>query len=334
MPAFKVGGKAVAGYAHFTRHCSYFPHSGSVLPRLADELKGREWSKGTLKFSVDEPLPVDLLARLVAIRLEEVGLAVAPSLARAAGLDLNPEGVGPSVGASRRLAWAASGGGAQRMAVRLAILDVNGTLSVLDPVAERLAEVGLEGMFEVWFARILRDGFAAAAAGTFAAFGDLAVDHLRSLLEQHGLDAADGPVEHVIGGFDRVPAHPDVAAGLGRLADAGVVVVTMTNGTVAITRSLLEREGLAGLVEATYDVEMAGRWKPAPEAYRYVLARHDVVPSEAAMIAVHPWDLHGAAAVGLATGWVDRTGARYPEPLTSPTVRGPSLEAVVDALLA
>lgn len=72
MPAFKVGGKAVAGYAAFKGHCSYFPHSSGVLTELADELDRYEWSKGTLKFPVDQPLPEDLVARLVTTRLGEL----------------------------------------------------------------------------------------------------------------------------------------------------------------------------------------------------------------------------------------------------------------------
>lgn len=74
MPAFKLGGKAVAGYAFFTNHCSYFPHSSSVFPELADELMGYNWTKGTLKFAVDEPLPEALVARLVKVRLSQLGL--------------------------------------------------------------------------------------------------------------------------------------------------------------------------------------------------------------------------------------------------------------------
>lgn len=74
VPAFKVEGKAVAGYAYFKNHCSYFPHSGSVLPELADELQPYEWSKGTLKFPVDEPLPRSLVVRLVEVRLDQLGL--------------------------------------------------------------------------------------------------------------------------------------------------------------------------------------------------------------------------------------------------------------------
>ena len=75
MPAFKQGGKAIAGYAYFKAHCSYFPHSGTVLPAIGDDLAGYEWTKGTLKFPVDQPLPVTLLRNLVETRLDQLGLS-------------------------------------------------------------------------------------------------------------------------------------------------------------------------------------------------------------------------------------------------------------------
>lgn len=75
MPAFKVKGKAVAGFAYFKEHCSFFPHSGTVLPELADDLEGYEWTKGTLKFAVDQPLPEDLVRRVVEVRMEQLGMA-------------------------------------------------------------------------------------------------------------------------------------------------------------------------------------------------------------------------------------------------------------------
>jgi uncharacterized protein YdhG (YjbR/CyaY superfamily) len=40
VPAFKVRGKAIAGFAAFKNHLSYLPHSGSVFPQLHDELQG------------------------------------------------------------------------------------------------------------------------------------------------------------------------------------------------------------------------------------------------------------------------------------------------------
>jgi uncharacterized protein YdhG (YjbR/CyaY superfamily) len=74
MPAFKVHGKAVAGFAAFKDHLSYLPHSGSVLSQLGDELAGYEATKGSLHFAVGEPLPDDLVRKLVETKLQQLGL--------------------------------------------------------------------------------------------------------------------------------------------------------------------------------------------------------------------------------------------------------------------
>jgi uncharacterized protein YdhG (YjbR/CyaY superfamily) len=72
VPAFLVDGVAVAGYAAAARHCSYYPMSGEVLPGLSEQLAGYNWSKGTLRFPVDQPLAEHLVAALVAARLRAV----------------------------------------------------------------------------------------------------------------------------------------------------------------------------------------------------------------------------------------------------------------------
>jgi uncharacterized protein YdhG (YjbR/CyaY superfamily) len=74
MPAFKVRGKVVAGFAAFKDHLSYLPHSGSVLTELGDQVAGYETSKGSLKFAVDKPLPKRLVEQLVTTRMRELGL--------------------------------------------------------------------------------------------------------------------------------------------------------------------------------------------------------------------------------------------------------------------
>jgi uncharacterized protein YdhG (YjbR/CyaY superfamily) len=75
MPAFKVNGKAIAGYAHAKSHCSYYPHSGSVLQGLdEDDLRGYQWTKGTLWFPVDQSLPHSLVRRLVDERMKQLGM--------------------------------------------------------------------------------------------------------------------------------------------------------------------------------------------------------------------------------------------------------------------
>jgi uncharacterized protein YdhG (YjbR/CyaY superfamily) len=74
MPAFRVEGKVVAGFAAFKNHLSYLPHSGSVLPALAEETAGYDGTKGSLHFAIDHPLPKAMVSRLVTTRLRELGL--------------------------------------------------------------------------------------------------------------------------------------------------------------------------------------------------------------------------------------------------------------------
>ncbi len=74
MPAFKIQGKTVAGFAAFKRHLSYLPHSGSVLPALGEDLTSYEQTKGSLHFPVDKPLPKRLVRKLVTTRMRQLGV--------------------------------------------------------------------------------------------------------------------------------------------------------------------------------------------------------------------------------------------------------------------
>jgi uncharacterized protein YdhG (YjbR/CyaY superfamily) len=73
VPAFRVRGKIVAGFAAFKDHLSYLPFSGSVLEQLADELHGYTMTKSALHFLVDRPLSKTLVKKLIAARLGEIG---------------------------------------------------------------------------------------------------------------------------------------------------------------------------------------------------------------------------------------------------------------------
>ena len=72
LPAFRVNGKVVAGFAAFKNHLSYLPHSGSVLDELGEQLGGYTMTKGSLHFPVDQPLPDRLVKKLITIRLRQI----------------------------------------------------------------------------------------------------------------------------------------------------------------------------------------------------------------------------------------------------------------------
>ena len=54
----------MARFAAFKSHLSYFPHSGSVLSELLDDVAPYTTSKGALQFAVDAPLPKALVKKL------------------------------------------------------------------------------------------------------------------------------------------------------------------------------------------------------------------------------------------------------------------------------
>jgi len=72
MPAFAINGKVVAGFDGFKKHCSYFPHSGSVLEALDGFPEWCEVSKGTLKFPIGKKLPKTLVRKLISVRRKEI----------------------------------------------------------------------------------------------------------------------------------------------------------------------------------------------------------------------------------------------------------------------
>jgi uncharacterized protein YdhG (YjbR/CyaY superfamily) len=72
VPAFRIEGAVVAGFASFTHHMSYLPFSGSVLSDLSDEIAGYTHTKSSLHFTPENPLRDDLVERLIAVRLLEI----------------------------------------------------------------------------------------------------------------------------------------------------------------------------------------------------------------------------------------------------------------------
>jgi 2-haloacid dehalogenase len=204
----------------------------------------------------------------------------------------------------------------------LIVFDVNETLSDMEPIRARLAELGAPpGLADSWFPSTLRDGFALAAAGSYAPFAAIARTHLG-----HYADA-------VLQTFATLDVHPDVPEGLRRLRAAGIRMVTLSNGATAIAEGLLERAGVADLVERTLSVEDVRRWKPAREPYLYAAEVAGVDPADAMLVAVHPWDIDGARRAGLQAGWIDRGGnGAYPSVFAAPDVQGTTLAELAGAV--
>ena len=194
------------------------------------------------------------------------------------------------------------------------VFDVNETLSDLRPLGDRFAQVGAPaGLGATWFASVLRDGFALTAAGGTAPFAEIGRALLLSLFhDEPGVDDPEGAADHVLAGFGELAVHPDVVPGVRALADAGLRLVTLSNGAAEVAERLLAPAGVRDLFEHVLSVQPSGAWKPSPVAYAEVTKATGVPLERMLLVAVHAWDVDGAHRAGMRTAWVDRQGAPYP----------------------
>jgi pimeloyl-ACP methyl ester carboxylesterase len=120
--------------------------------------------------------------------------------------------------------------------------DVIETMFALEPLRQRIITAGQPGhLLELWFARLLRDAFALAAAGGYRPFAELATQALASAT---GHTLPHDLAREIAGGFAELDPHPDVEPALRRAHAAGVRVVTLTNGSAHTTATLLRRAGV------------------------------------------------------------------------------------------
>jgi 2-haloacid dehalogenase len=214
------------------------------------------------------------------------------------------------------------------------VFDVNETLSDMAPMRDRFTQIGAPAeLAKLWFTALLRDGFALTAAADKARFAEIGAEALRILLTDVPLTmGANEAVDHVLQGLAGLDVHPDVPDGVRALKAAGYRLVTLTNGATRVAEQLFARAGIREEFDALLSVEDAPAWKPADSSYHYAAQACGVGPSELLLVAVHPWDIHGASRAGLGTAWVNRTGGPYPNYFAEPDHVIRRLGDLVDAL--
>ena len=218
---------------------------------------------------------------------------------------------------------------------RVIVFDVNETLSDMSPMAERFVEAGVPAeLAQLWFTTLLRDGFALAATGNTARFADVGAETLAVFLSAYGVPGPEGAARRLMSSIAQLPLHPDVPECVRALRAGGHRLVTLSNGSVRTAERLLSSEGIREEFEHLLSVEDAPAWKPHVSAYQYAAEHCQTPEDQIVMVAMHPWDIHGAARAGLRTAWVNRQHAAYPSYFVQPDITVDSLThlaAAVDA---
>jgi uncharacterized protein YdhG (YjbR/CyaY superfamily) len=69
MPAYFLNGYLVY-FAAFARHVGFYPGASGVAA-FESELAGYKHARGSIQFPLDQPLPIKLIERIVALRVKE-----------------------------------------------------------------------------------------------------------------------------------------------------------------------------------------------------------------------------------------------------------------------
>lgn len=72
IPAYKLHGDRVIYFAGWKQHFSLYPAGERLLAAFKNELKGREVSKGTIRFPLSESVPDKLIERIAKYRAKEI----------------------------------------------------------------------------------------------------------------------------------------------------------------------------------------------------------------------------------------------------------------------
>lgn len=72
IPTYKIDGQYVIYFAAFKAHYSIYPANGRLIEAFKDDLEPYEYNnKGTIRFPLDEPVPVRLISRIAKFRAKE-----------------------------------------------------------------------------------------------------------------------------------------------------------------------------------------------------------------------------------------------------------------------
>src|SRR6266487_369187 len=71
IPAFRLNGRSLVFFGAWANHCSFYPGSSTTLKKFRGDLKDFQITKGTIRFSPDNPLATTLVKKLVKARIAE-----------------------------------------------------------------------------------------------------------------------------------------------------------------------------------------------------------------------------------------------------------------------
>lgn len=129
-------------------------------------------------------------------------------------------------------------------------------------------------------------------------------ESLDILVDEFGLQVLDEHQrDHLNRVWHRLDPWPDSVQGLARLKRR-YIIAPLSNGNVSLLVNMARHAGLPW--DVILGAEIAGHYKPQPEAYLAAARLLDLAPAQCMMVAAHNDDLEAAAGLGFRTAFIAR----------------------------
>ena len=189
------------------------------------------------------------------------------------------------------------------------VFDVNETLLDMTPLKKSVNELlGEEQGFKIWFGMLLHYSTVSNNIEEYNDFTTIASATLKMAAISMKKEVTDDEIKNTLSLIKTLQTYPDVEKGLTLLKESGFRLITLTNSPDGALQAQLENSKLAHFFEQALSIDALGKYKPAPETYRWAAEKLAVTPEEMLLVAAHGWDIAGASHAGLATGFVAREG--------------------------
>lgn len=158
-----------------------------------------------------------------------------------------------------------------------------------------------------WRDKQLEYSFRRGLMGTYVDFARCTREALEYTDRALQTRLSEADKDHLMSRYAQLPAFPDAAPALARLAESGISCVAFSNGSQEAVTRLLSAAGLRDRFEEIVSVDEVKRFKPDPSVYFHLRQSLEAEPDDTWLVSSNAFDVIGARHAGLHAAWVRRS---------------------------
>jgi 2-haloacid dehalogenase len=203
--------------------------------------------------------------------------------------------------------------------IKACVFDAYGTLfDVHSAVGRYRSELGerSDQISGLWRVKQLEYTWLRSLMGRYADFSQVTADALDYALATFDVE---NPAlrEKLLLAYRSLDCYAEVPAVLRTLADAGMRLAILSNGSPAMLDAAVHGSGLQELFDSVISVDELQIFKPDPSVYQLACDRLRVEPDTVMFQSSNAWDAAGAKSFGFNVAWINRF-SQQPERLGFP----------------